>query len=146
VPCNQQQNQSERKVCDLKKRTILTLQQSNAPLIFWCFCQIFIVDCLNHTSVKALDWQTPKEKQDGHTPDISSFRFKFWEPVWYYESTAKYIYIPLSGIGIFYSLLCDLNPELWQVLSTILAYFCIILGISSLNKCYTSEKQSHNYG
>jgi hypothetical protein len=86
VPHNQHQNQLERKVSDVN----LTLRQSNAPLIFWCFCLIFIVDCLNHTSVKALDWRTPKEKQDSHTPDISSFRFKFWEPVWYYEPTAKY--------------------------------------------------------
>jgi hypothetical protein len=42
------------------------------------------------------------------------------------------IYRPLSGIGIsdgiFFSLLCDFNPELWQVHSTILAYSCLILG------------------
>jgi hypothetical protein len=38
------------------------------------------------------------------------------------------------------------NPELWQVHSTILAYSCLILGIGSLNKCYTSETRSHNYG
>jgi hypothetical protein len=61
-----------------------------------------------------------------------------------------YIYRPLSGIGIsygiFYSVLCDFNPELWQVHSTILAYVCLILGFGSLNKCYTSETRSHNYG
>jgi hypothetical protein len=60
------------------------------------------------------------------------------------------IYRPLSGIGIsygiFYSLLCDFKPELWQVHLTILAYFCLILGFGSLNKCYTSETRSHNYG
>jgi hypothetical protein len=60
------------------------------------------------------------------------------------------IYRPLSGIGIsygiFFSLLCDFNPELWQVHSTILASFCLILGIGSLNKCYTSETRFHNYG
>jgi hypothetical protein len=78
VPHNQQQNQSERKIRDVKKRTILTLRQWNAPLVLcWCFCLIFIVDCLNHTSAKALEWRTPKEKQDSHRPDISSFRFKF---------------------------------------------------------------------
>jgi hypothetical protein len=66
-------------------------------------------------------------------------------------SPRKYcIYRPLSGIGISYgifsSLLCDFNPELWQVHLTILAYFCLILGFGSLNKCYTSETRSHNYG
>jgi hypothetical protein len=62
----------------------------------------------------------------------------------------KYIYKPLSGIGIsygiFHPLLCDFKPELWQVHWTILAYFWLILGLGSLNKCYTSETRSHNYG
>jgi hypothetical protein len=56
----------------------------------------------------------------------------------------------LSGIGIsygiFYSVLCNFNPELWQVHSTILAYVCLILGFGSLNKCYASETRSNNYG
>jgi hypothetical protein len=63
---------------------------------------------------------------------------------------AASIYIPLSGIGIsygiFHPLLCNFNPELWQVHRTILAYFCLILGLGSLNKCYTFETRSHNYG
>jgi hypothetical protein len=103
VPHNQQQNQSERKVRDVKKRTILTLRNSNAPLLFWCFSLIFIVDCLNHTAVKTLGWRTPKEKEDGHTPGISAFRFKFWEPVWYYEPTAKHPapnFLPGRFVGI----------------------------------------------
>jgi hypothetical protein len=61
-----------------------------------------------------------------------------------------HIYRPLSGIGIshgiFYTLLRDFNPELWQLHWTILAYFRLILGLGSLNKYYTSETQSHNYG
>jgi hypothetical protein len=55
-PHIQQQNQSEQKVSDVKKRAILTLQHSNSPLIFWHFCLIFIVECLNHMAVKALSW------------------------------------------------------------------------------------------
>jgi hypothetical protein len=60
------------------------------------------------------------------------------------------IYRPLSGIGISYGiflpLLCDFKPELLQVHWTILACFRLILGLGSLNKCYTSETRSHNYG
>jgi hypothetical protein len=43
------------------------------------------------------------EKMYGHTPDISMFRFRFWEPVWYYEPTAKYPapnFLPGCFIGI----------------------------------------------
>jgi hypothetical protein len=39
----------------------------------------------------------------GHTPDISMFRFAFWEPVWYYEPTAKYPkpnFLPGRFVGI----------------------------------------------
>ncbi len=50
----------------------------------------FVVDCLNHTAQKELDYRTAMEKMYGNTPDISMFRFRFWETVWYFEPTAKY--------------------------------------------------------
>jgi hypothetical protein len=50
----------------------------------------FVVDCLNHTAQKELDYRTALEKMYGNTPNISMFRFRFWEPVWYFEPTAKY--------------------------------------------------------
>ena len=53
-----------------------------APLIFWCYCLQFVVNCMNHSSVKSLDWKTPMEKLHGKTPDISMFRFGLWAPVW----------------------------------------------------------------
>jgi hypothetical protein len=43
------------------------------------------------------------EKLHGHTPDISMFRFSFWEPVFYYEPTAKYPkpnFLPGRFVGI----------------------------------------------
>ena len=39
----------------------------------------------------------------GTTPDISMFRFRFWEPVWYYEPTARFPapnFLPGRHIGI----------------------------------------------
>jgi hypothetical protein len=41
-----------------------------------------------------LEWQAPKTLLDGSSADISKFRFAFWEPVWYYEPTAKF---PISA-------------------------------------------------
>jgi hypothetical protein len=89
VPHNQDQNQAERTIRDVKKRTILTFRYSSAPLLFWCYCMMFVVDCLNHTAQKELDYRTAMEKMYGNTPDIFMFRFRFWETVWYFEPTAK---------------------------------------------------------
>jgi hypothetical protein len=75
--------------------------------------------------------------------------YKIEDNILYQDKKSSIIYRPLSGIGIsygiFHPLLCDFKPELWQVQRTILAYFCLILGLDSLNKCYTSETRSHNY-
>jgi len=90
APHNQQQNQAERKIRDIKTRVLVALRNANAPIEFWCYCMLWIVDCFNHTAVQGLEWQTPKGLLDGITPDISMFRFGFFEPVWYYEPTAKY--------------------------------------------------------
>lgn len=43
------------------------------------------------------------EKLTGNTPDISVFRFSFWQPVYYYEPTAKYPkpnFLPGRFVGI----------------------------------------------
>lgn len=45
---------------------------------------------MNHSAVSSLNWRTPIEVLDGHTPDISVFRFAFFQPIWYYEPAAKY--------------------------------------------------------
>jgi hypothetical protein len=91
APHDQNQNQAERKIRDVKNRTILTFRYSSAPLLFWCYCMTLVVDCLNHTAQKDLECRTAMEKMYGNTPDISMFRFRFWEPVWYYyKPTAKY--------------------------------------------------------
>ena len=90
APHKQNQNKAERKIQDVKDRTVKTLYQSGAPLVFWCFCMKFVVDCLNHTAKQKLQWRTPMEVMHGTTPDISMFCFHFWEPVEYFEPTAKF--------------------------------------------------------
>ena len=90
APHNQNQNQSERKIQDLKHKTDTLLRLVDAPLVFWCYALEFIVDCYQHSACPQLDWRTPMEKMWGCTPDISMFRFRFWQPIWYYEPTAKF--------------------------------------------------------
>ena len=55
---NQQHNQSEGRLRKVKTCTLLVMRKSNAPFIFWCYCFQFVVDCMNHSSVKSLDWNT----------------------------------------------------------------------------------------
>jgi hypothetical protein len=70
VPHNQNQNNVERKIQDVKRHTIMTLCYALAPLALWCYYTGFIVDCLNHTAQKELDYRTAMEKMLAHTPDI----------------------------------------------------------------------------
>jgi hypothetical protein len=46
-----------------------------------------ICDCFNHSAI-AKDERTPLEILTGDTPDISVFRFKPYEMVWYLKSKA----------------------------------------------------------
>ena len=68
APHNQHQNQSEGRLGKVKTRTLLVMRKSNAPLIFWCYCLQFVVECMNHSSLKSLDWKTPMEKLSGKPP------------------------------------------------------------------------------
>jgi hypothetical protein len=73
APHNQQQNQSERQIGHVKHRMMQAFNYSGAPIEFWCYCMYFIVDCLNHTSKKSLDYRAAMEKLYRSSPDISIF-------------------------------------------------------------------------
>jgi len=45
-----------------------------------------LCDLHNHTANQSLGWRTPMEVISGDTPDISMFRFRFYEPVWYRDT------------------------------------------------------------
>ena len=79
------------------------LRNAGASLEMWCYCLEHTVDYLNYTAHCELNSKVPLEVLTGHTPDISMFRFKFWEPVWYYEPTARFLspnFLPGRHIGI----------------------------------------------
>ena len=46
----------------------------------------------NHLASRKLKWRTPQEKLSGNTPDISGFRFHFWEEVEYFDSNKKQLH------------------------------------------------------
>ena len=90
VPDNQNQNVAERNIQEVKKLTVFVLRQFRAPLVFWCYCMAFVIDCLNHRAKKGLDWRTPLEIHTGDTPDISAFRFYFWQPVEVFNANSAF--------------------------------------------------------
>ena len=55
TPHCQNQNLAERKIQDVKHRSVLILYESKAPLLFWCYAVEFVTNCLNHTSREKLD-------------------------------------------------------------------------------------------
>ena len=86
----QNQNYVERFVQEAKQAVTrirqATGQDDNAH-IFDMWSHISDVD--NHMSRKSLKWRTPLEVFTGETPDLSIFRFKWFDPVFYREWTAE---------------------------------------------------------
>ena len=41
----------------------------------------------NVLASRKVDWRTSLEKSTGNTPDISMFRFHFWEKIWFFDPT-----------------------------------------------------------
>ena len=85
VPHNQNEIKVARRIKDAKHKNITVLQRDAAPLLFWCYALIYVIDCLNHIAKKPLGWKTSSEVLNGDTADISPFRFKFWQPVKFFN-------------------------------------------------------------
>ena len=49
-----------------------------------------LCDVHNHTALASLKWRTPLKAGQGETPDLSVFRFLFWEPVWFLKGSAQH--------------------------------------------------------
>lgn len=83
------QNISEQGVGDLSRMVRRCMREFNAPLSRHGWCQKWCAEVRNHLESRKLKWRTPIEKLNGNTPDISQFRFHFWEPIWYHDPTVK---------------------------------------------------------
>ena len=83
------QNKAERGIGDLATMVRRCMREFNVPLSRHNHCQKWCTDIRNHLASRKLDWRTPHEKLTGETPDISVFRFHFWELIEYYDPTVK---------------------------------------------------------
>ena len=83
------QNFSEQGIGDLGRMVSRCMRTFNAHLNRHQWCQKWCCDVRNHLASRKLDWRTPEEKMSGNTPDISMFRFHFWQEVEYYDPTVK---------------------------------------------------------
>jgi hypothetical protein len=45
---------------------------------------------MNIVAKKCLNWKTPMERLTGKTSDLSIFRFRWWEPIWFLDSNAPF--------------------------------------------------------
>ena len=79
------QNLAERRGGSLKAATVHLMRITGCPLSYWCFALEHV--CLLRTVLarRSLGWLTPHKAHWGDRPDISMFRFIFWQPIWYYQ-------------------------------------------------------------
>jgi hypothetical protein len=89
-PTYQNQNRVERRIQDIKRRTTILMSIHNTPSRYWVYAVKYSVELINHTAVRKLGWRTPYEVLMGDTPDISVFRFIFYEPIYYLEPGVQF--------------------------------------------------------
>jgi hypothetical protein len=89
-PAYQNQNRVERRIQDIKCRTTVLMSMHGAPSRYWDYAVEYAVELINHTAVQKLNWRTPQEVLMGETPDISVFRFTFYEPIHYHDPNDQF--------------------------------------------------------
>ena len=83
------QNYSEQGIGELGRMVKRCMRAFDAPLNRHGWCQQWCARVRNSLASRKLGWRTPEEKLTGDTPDISVFRFHFWQEIEYYNSSAK---------------------------------------------------------
>ena len=79
------ENLAERRGGALKAAVVHLMRITGCPLQFWCFALEYVCLLRSVLARRSLNWSTPHETHWGDRPDISVFRFTFWEPIWYYQ-------------------------------------------------------------
>jgi hypothetical protein len=79
------ENLAERRGGSLKAATVHLMAITGCPLPYWCYALEYVSLLRTVLARRSLDWRTPHEAHWGDRPDISVFRFVFWEPIWYYH-------------------------------------------------------------
>ena len=83
------QNPAENRIGSLSAMVRNVLRIFKAPLSKHDWAQKWCCDVHNIAANRQLKWRSPLEINEGHTPDISMFRFHFWEPIWYFDPRTK---------------------------------------------------------
>ena len=89
-PKHPNQNLSERRGGTIKGITTHLLHITGAPLDYWCYAIEYVVLIRTILARKNIKWRTPHEIHYGETPDITRFRYIFWQPIWYYHKDASF--------------------------------------------------------
>ena len=89
-PHYQHQNKAERRIQDIKRQARVLMRINRAPKRYWDMAVMLAVDQMNHTASRKLQWKTPHEILWGETPDISVFRFVFYEEIYFLDPATKF--------------------------------------------------------
>ena len=73
APHKQNQSNAEWLIGEAKHNFVHLLQSYGAPLVFWFYAVLFVVDCLNHILKKPLNWKNLAEIVNGDTADDLAF-------------------------------------------------------------------------
>jgi hypothetical protein len=84
-PYHQHQNKVKCHIQD-----IILMREHTAHEKYWDFAAEYAVELINHTAARQLHWRTPYEDLHGETPDMSVFRFSFFEPIYYLDPHTSY--------------------------------------------------------
>ena len=91
VPHHQHQNFAEGEGGNMKYRVLKLLHNTpHAPISYWCYALEFLDQVGCYLSKSNLDGRTSSEKLSGQTPDISIFRFAWFQAVWYYNPSLSF--------------------------------------------------------
>lgn len=88
-PHHPHQNPAEAEIGRLSRMVRRNMQAYRSPLRYNNWCQLYCCQINNVTARRSLGWCTPLEVHSGRTPDLSPFRFHWFEPVWYFLPGAK---------------------------------------------------------
>ena len=90
-PHHQNQNYSEGRGGNAKNKLIKLFHETpHAPIHYWCYGLEHIDHLSGYLANKSLNGRTPREALLGETPDISVFRFRWFQPVWYYSPDTSF--------------------------------------------------------
>jgi hypothetical protein len=90
-PYSPWQNRAEGSIRELKNHIRRLMSRYNAPRHLWDFCGCYVAEirCLTAQPLYSLHGRTAYEMVTGDTPDISEYmEFAWYQPIWYYESSA----------------------------------------------------------